>query len=116
MAATRITFADTGDYLELHDPKTVAGQAAWKRATPAAIEMTQNPGEVAGAKLAALVGRRSSLGDPRKPGFIKASRTTTSATSSGWATWRSGLEAMAARSTSPPAPGRSPRRCRGSRR
>jgi len=64
-------FADTGDYVRVADPKTEAGQAAWARATAAAVEFTQNPSEAAGAKLLALVGEASSLGDPTDPGFIE---------------------------------------------
>ncbi len=74
MSVISVVFPDTGDYLELSDPRDAANQATWKRATPAAIEMTRNPGEMAGEKLASIVGVRSSLGDPRKPGFIKGLR------------------------------------------
>jgi hypothetical protein len=69
-----ILFPDTGDMLRIADPKTVAGQAAWQRATDESIELTRNPGEMAGERLLAIVGQRSSLGDPRKPGFLKGLR------------------------------------------
>jgi hypothetical protein len=71
MSFVSILFPDTGDFLEVADPKTEAGQAAWERATAAAVEFSRNPGEAAGGMLLALVGVRSSLGDPRKPGFIE---------------------------------------------
>jgi hypothetical protein len=60
--------------LQISDPKDAAGQRAWERATPAAIELSRNPGEMAGAKLLAIVGQSSSLGDPRKPDFLKGLR------------------------------------------
>jgi hypothetical protein len=69
-----ILFGDTGDFLEIADPKTEAGQAAWQRATDESIELSRNPGEMAGEKLLAIVGQRSSLGDPRKPGFLRGLR------------------------------------------
>jgi hypothetical protein len=62
--------ADTGDFLALSDPKDAAGQRAWERATAAAISFAQNPGEVAGAKLLALIGERSSLGDPTEEDWL----------------------------------------------
>jgi hypothetical protein len=60
-----------GDTFQVVDPKSRAGQVAWERATQAAIEFAQNPGTVAGAKLLALVGGRSSLGDPTDPDFLE---------------------------------------------
>ncbi len=71
MSFVSILFPDTGDFLTVADPKTEAGQAAWERATAEAIEFSRNPGQAAMAKLVALVGRRSSLGDPTDPGFIE---------------------------------------------
>lgn len=74
MSFVSVLFPDTGDFLEIADPKDAANQATWKRATPAAIELSRNPGEMAGEKLLAIVGQSSSLGDPRKPGFLKGLR------------------------------------------
>jgi hypothetical protein len=66
-----ILFPDTGDWLRIADAKTQAGQAAWERATQAAIEFAQNPGTVAGAKLLELIGESSSLGDPTSEDWLE---------------------------------------------
>jgi hypothetical protein len=70
MAPTRIVIGQTGDFLTVADAKDAAGQRQWERATQAAIEFAQNPGPVAGAKLLAIIGQRSNLGDPTEEDWL----------------------------------------------
>jgi hypothetical protein len=70
MAPTRIVIGQTGDWLSVADAREQAGQRQWERATQAAIEFAQNPGTVAGAKLLAIIGQRSNLGDPTEEDWL----------------------------------------------
>src|SRR6266540_1828650 len=70
MAPTRIVIGQTGDFLTVADAKDAAGQQAWQRATDVAIQFASKPGTALGAKLLALVGQRSNIGDPRQPGWL----------------------------------------------
>ena len=71
MAPTRIVIGQTGDFLTVADAKDAAGQQAWQRATDVAIQFASKPGTALGAKLLALLGGRSNIGDPRQPGWLE---------------------------------------------
>jgi hypothetical protein len=70
MSTLSFMLASTGDFLTVHDPRDAAGQPAWQRATDAAVQFTRKPGTQAAAKMLAVVGVRSSMGDPTKAGWM----------------------------------------------
>jgi len=69
--ASRLTIGRTGDFLVVSDPRELGNRAQRERARDLGVSFAKTPSTALAAKLLAIVGRRSNLGNPAAPGWLE---------------------------------------------
>ena len=69
--ASRLVIGRTGDFVVVADPRELGNRAERERARDLGVAFAKTPSTALAAKLLAIVGRRSNLGNPAAPGWLE---------------------------------------------